>query len=91
MVDVFTYNFGFDGSLDERADEVKSAIKDYFDGHEDATLVEFLGDVNSVPAEVMKVRVRIADGYDGYQILDDIKESPDALEGDVHIIQGGPE
>lgn len=91
MVDAFTYNFGFDGSLDERADEVKSAIKNFFNDREDAELVEFLGDVKSVPAEVMKVRVRIADGHNGYQLLDDIKESADPLENGVHIIQGGPE
>lgn len=91
MGSVFTYNFGFDGSLDERADEVKSAIKNHFNDREDAVLVEFLGDVNSVSAEVMKVRVRIADGHNGYQVLDDIKESGNALENGVHIIQGGPE
>lgn len=91
MVDVFTYNFGFDGSLDERADEVKSAIRNYFNDREDAELVEFLGDVDSVSADVMKVRVRLTGETNGYQIIDDLKGPTNTLENGVHIIQGGPE
>ena len=89
---VFTYNFGFDGNLDEpgKEEEVKSTIRDYFDSRDDTELIEFTGNPDNIPADIMTCRVRVP--VSGYDIIDDLKGYTGTnLDNGLYIIQGGPE
>ncbi|MHC3381670.1 hypothetical protein [Haloarcula sp. H-GB5] len=93
---IFSYNFGFDGDLDEpgKEKEVKSTIRGYFDSRDDTELIKFTGNPDNVAADIMTCRVRVfeEDRVDGYNIIDDLVGSDGTnLDNDVYIIQGGPE